>query len=352
MVTGLPLCGCLSAAGYGSQPVSGLVLLGVLVTVVLAVVGTLVFAHWRLDRSLRELSSLAAAVGAGDFTQRTQLARNDAIGGLGLAMNQMCDRLQGAQIADEAHIGALEQLRHSDRLATLGRLASSVAHELGNPLNVIDMRAQLIECGGAATLSEARQNAELIRAQTQRMTRIIQDILSFARRQPAQITRCDLARVTRAAVALCENSAKRRNILLRCDVPGEAVEIDADEHKLVQVVVNLVLNGIQATPQPGGTVSVSLQEQLATPHDDSGAPAQRYARIQVTDRGEGIARASLARIFEPFFSTKSASEGTGLGLSVAEGIVKEHAGWITVESELGRGASFEVYLPRANCRLA
>jgi two-component system, NtrC family, sensor kinase len=263
-------------------------------------------------------------------------------------MNQMCEHLQGAQAAAEAHIGALEQLRHSDRLSTLGRLASSVAHELGNPLNVIEMRAQLIQSGDAGTLGEAQQNAELIRVQTRRMTRILQDILSFARRQPARIAPCDLTAMLRSAVALCENTAKKRNIVLQCELPAESIEIDADEQKLVQVVVNLVLNAIQATSQSGGVVSVALHDHSCTPHNDSEAALQRYARIRVTDSGEGIPSESLARVFEPFFSTKSASEGTGLGLSVAEGIAKEHEGWIAVESELGKGSSFSVYLPRKN----
>lgn len=325
-----------------------LVWTGAVATVgLVAIVGSLAIgvAHVSLWGPIRQLSIMAAEVGAGNFDRRSQLGRGDEIGRLGLAMDAMCDQLRAARLAAEDHVSALEQLRHSDRVSTLGRLASSVAHELGNPLNVIEMRAQLIEMGDTATLSEAQQNAAIIRAQAQRMTRIIQDILSFARRQPAQITRCDLAATVRDAIALCEHTAKKRRTVLQFDAPSKAIEIDADAGKLLQVIVNLVLNAVQATPE-GGTVSIEMQDRLSAPLHDEDAPKQRYACIAVIDHGEGIPSERLTRIFEPFFSTRGPGEGTGLGLSVAQGIAKEHDGWIAVESQLGYGSSFSVFLPR------
>jgi two-component system NtrC family sensor kinase len=325
-----------------------LVWTGVIVTVgLVAIVGSIAIGvgHVALWGPIRQLSLMAAEVGAGNFDRRSHFVRRDEIGRLGLAMDAMCDQLRAARLAAEDHVSALEQLRHSDRVSTLGRLASSVAHELGNPLNVIEMRAQLIEAGDTATLSEAQQNAAIIRAQARRMTRIIQDILSFARRQPARITRCDLAATVRDAIALCEHSAKKRRTLLQFDAPSKAIEIDADDGKLLQVIVNLVLNAVQATPE-GGAVSVELQDRLCAPLHDEDAPKQRYACIAVIDHGEGIPTERLVRIFEPFFSTRGPGEGTGLGLSVAQGIAKEHDGWIAVESELGQGSAFSVFLPR------
>ena len=128
---------------------------------VIAVVGATAWAiaHYVLFEPMRRLVVMAKAVGAGDFSKRLRFDRPDEIGSLALEMDTMCDQLEAAELVSEAHIAALEQLRHSDRIATLGRLASSVAHELGNPLNVIELRAQLITSGDTATLHQAQQNA-------------------------------------------------------------------------------------------------------------------------------------------------------------------------------------------------
>jgi two-component system NtrC family sensor kinase len=300
----------------------------------------------RLLRRLRELTGVVEAVGAGHYGLRTHIVDEGPLGGLANAVNVMCDRLQGARAAADAHLDAVEQLRHSERLSTLARLTHSVAEEFGNPLNVIQMRAQLIESGDTATLSEAQQNAAIIRAQARRMTRSVQDILSFARRQPARIARCDLAAVVHRAVALCEHRAKKHGSVLRCEIPKDAIEIRADERALVQAVVHLIVNGIQATREPGGVVLVVLQDRLSAPRNDAEAPMQRYACIRVTDAGEGVSDQSLPHLFEPFYSTRSPSEGAGMGLAVAQGIAKEHEGWITVESDLGKGSAFTLHLPR------
>ena len=257
----------------------------------------------------------------------------------------MCDQLQAAQLASEAHIAALEQLRHSDRVATLGRLASSVAHELGNPLNVIELRAQLITSGDAGTLQQAQQSAAVIVEQTRRMTRIIDEILSFARMQPARIARLDLRGVVRKAIALSEHTSKKHKTTHRA---RRAQRRDRDRRRCRQAVAD--------HREPGGQRRSSHAERrhaqrprARRARDADRRPGRRATPLRVHRRrrpGHRHPRAIWSRkVFEPFFSTKSADGGTGLGLSVAQGIAREHEGWISVESELGRGSSFKVYLP-------
>jgi two-component system NtrC family sensor kinase len=338
--------GCIGYGALAAQRVS--------LIATLALIGSIsalaaLLAHYALFAPMRSLVVMARAVGSGDFTKRLGFARRDEIGSLALEMDTMCDQLEAAKIASETHIAALEQLRHSDRVATLGRLASSVAHELGNPLNVIELRAQLIASGNAATLLQAQQNANVIVEQTQRMTRIIGEILSFARMQPAKITRLDLVDVLRKAIALSEHTSKKYKTKILLDVPKTAIEIDGDADKLLQIMVNLVINGVQAMPS-GGTLSVSTCDERRAPIDDPEGVQRSYVCIDVVDHGVGILERHIPKVFEPFFSTKSAEGGTGLGLSVAQGIAREHEGWITASSEPGRGSSFKVHLPRHGLR--
>lgn len=302
-------------------------------------------AHYGLFKPIRKLAAMAKAVGAGDFSKRLRLTRRDELGSLALEMDTMCDQLQAAQLASEAHLVALDQLRHSDRLATLGKLASSVAHELGNPLNVIELRAQLIASGDVTSLAQAQQSAAVIMEQTRRMTRIISEILSFARAQPAKLTRLELGSVLRKAVALSEHIARKRHTKIHLELPETPVEIDGDADKLLQLVVNLVMNGVQAMPN-GGTLQISLCDELQAPIDDPEGAHRPYLCIEFTDHGVGIPTELISKIFDPFFSTKTADSGTGLGLSVAQGIAREHEGWISATSELGHGSSFKVHLPK------
>jgi two-component system NtrC family sensor kinase len=338
--------GCMAYLVFAVHPTSFTV-----ATILTAAVGVVAssIAHYVLFKPLRRLVMMAKALGSGDFSTRLGFDRRDEIGVLALEMDTMCDKLQAAQLASETHIAALEQLRQSDRIATLGRLASSVAHELGNPLNVIELRAQLIASGDVDTLLQAQQSAAIIIEQARRMTRIIDEILSFARMHPAKITRLDLVAVVRKALALTEHTSKKHSTRVLLDTPKVAIEIDGDADKLLQIIVNLVINGVQAMPR-GGTLSVSMHDELRSPVDDPDGVRQQYVCIDVADHGVGIPAHIITKVFEPFFSTKNAGGGTGLGLSVAQGIAREHEGWITVESELGRGSSFKVHLPKHDLR--
>jgi signal transduction histidine kinase len=138
----------------------------------------------------------------------------------------------------------------------------------------------------------------------------------------------------------------RRSVRFELDAPQEPTMAPVDEGQLQQALTNIVLNGVQAMPQ-GGRIRVRIASVWATPPAEVQQPSGEYRRIEVEDEGAGIAPETLAHIFEPFFTTKGVGEGTGLGLSVAHGIVADHGGWIEVESTLGRGTRFRIYLPVA-----
>jgi two-component system NtrC family sensor kinase len=324
------------------------VMLPIVLSIVVAALASAI-AHYVLFKPIRQLVVMAKGVGSGDFSKRLRFDRNDEIGSLAFEMDTMCDQLQAAQAAADARIVALDQLRHSDRISTLGRLASSVAHELGNPLNVVELRAQLITSGAASTLAQAQQSAAVITEQTRRMTRSIGEILSYARMQPAKISRLDLVGVVRQAIALSEHTSKKHRASIRFEAPKTEIEIEGDADKLLQIIVNLVSNGMQAMPA-GGMLNVSLCDERRPPLDDPDGATRRYVCVDVADHGVGIPADVIGKVFEPFFSTRAADGGTGLGLSVAQGIAREHEGWISVESELGRGSSFKVHLPRQDVK--
>lgn len=292
---------------------------------------------WFVGRPVRRLGGFAGAVGAGDFSQRIELDQRDELGDLARELSRMSERLQEARgrvaAAAEARAVAESQLRHADRLALLGTLAAGIAHELGTPLNVVGSTARMIrtgEIGGADVAAEAG----VIEQQAERMTGIVRQVLDFARPRPPRAQRTDLVALVRGTLRLLHTFARQRGVGLRFDAPDGGVATDADGAQLQQVLSNLVVNAAQAMVD-GGEVRVSAGID----------PARREAWIEVRDAGPGIPRELWPRLFEPFFTTKEAGEGSGLGLSVAWGIVHEHGGRIEVGDAPGGGASITVWLP-------
>jgi len=245
----------------------------------------------------------------------------------------MCDRLNTT----------LEQLRHADRLATVGKLASGIAHELGTPLNVVSARAKMI-ADGETTTDESQSYASVIVGAADRMTKIIRQLLQFARRRGPEKRAGDVYELARESLSLLQPLAKKHDVSLELDEAGRGTTLRVDAGQLQQVITNLVMNAIQAMPR-GGSVRISCSRELATPPADLGGSEQRYVCVRVDDDGEGIPVDALPHVFEPFFTTKDVGEGTGLGLAVSYGIVRDHGGWIAVVSKGGSGSSFRVYLP-------
>jgi two-component system, NtrC family, sensor kinase len=315
--------------------------LGILWAVVAIGLGAVV-----VGRPMRSLAEKARRVSRGDYSGPLEIAQRDEIGELASEMNSMCDELMNAseRLKQEvrARASAQDALRHADRLTTVGILAAGIAHELGTPLNVVSMRARMISTGEVQG-DEVKKNAEIIHQQTGQMTRIIRQLLDFAGRRPAKMTQFSLDQVAAESVAMLHPLAEKGGCSLSV-VPTEKVEIEGDANQIQQVIANLVINSVQAMPE-GGPVTISVNKVRAQPPPDLGGQESAYARLDVKDQGSGIAPDVLPRIFEPFFTTKPVGDGNGLGLPVAWGILKDHRGWIAVDSKPGLGTTFSLFLP-------
>jgi signal transduction histidine kinase len=227
---------------------------------------------------------------------------------------------------------------------TVGKLVFGVVHELGTPLNVITQRARMAATGEIDG-PEARENAAIIAEQSERITRIVRQLLDFARQRTPETSRRDLVGIAERTVVLLTPLAGKQHVTLTLERPETPVHAEVDAMQIQQVLTNLVVNGIQAMPD-GGNLRVRVGSGEASPPPDVGQRT-RWAWVEVLDEGPGIPPEHLDHLFDPFFTTKPPGEGTGLGLPVAYGIVREHGGWIRVASPPGRGACFTVHLPEA-----
>jgi len=287
-------------------------------------------------------------VGQRDFSGPLRISGRDELRELAVGVNTMCEQLEEAwtkvQKETAARIAALEQLRHEDRLKTVGRLASGIAHELGTPLNVISGYAGMI---AERTLSsqEITESAGTIKTQSERIAGIIRQLLDFARQRSGRKTICDLGLLTNQTVALMDPLAQKQDIHLVMQEGDTNAAVRVDVEQIKQVLLNLMTNALQAMSR-GGRLEVGIVAAPdSLPAGRTEQPAQ-YIGVYVQDEGDGIPEENLQHIFEPFFTTKVTGKGTGLGLSIAEGIIREHGGWITVDSAPGRGSRFSVYLPK------
>jgi signal transduction histidine kinase len=298
-----------------------------------------------IGRPVGLLVAYARRVGAGDLSQRLSPRSNDEIGDLAIELSRMCEGLQESRDRAEAEmaerLATVDQLRHADRLATVGTLASGVAHELGTPINVIEGHAQLIQEDRAST-EACKENAEIITRQCKRMAQIIRDLLRFARRSGRRAGAADVAEVARETLRMLEPLRHKRDVTVSVESDGDsAARIESDQ--MQQVLTNIFVNAIQAMCD-GGSLSVRIcRDRVAV--QGKGQDTAEYLCVRVEDTGTGMDENTKSRIFEPFFTTKDVGDGTGLGLSVAFGIVEDHGGWIDVESEPGRGSVFSIYLP-------
>jgi signal transduction histidine kinase len=225
------------------------------------------------------------------------------------------------------------RLVQADKLSSIGLLAAGVAHEVNTPLAVISTYAQML----AKQISEDEQKSKLldkIAKQTFRASEIVNSLLSFSRTSPTEFVEVDVSKVIQETLNLVEHQLKKSGVEVKLDAPPALAAVKGNAGKLQQVFLNLFLNARDAM-DAGGTLTIHVRAENG------------FARIDVTDTGQGIAPEHLERIYDPFFTTKAARKGTGLGLSVTYGIVREHGGTIEVDSRLGAGSRFRVELPLA-----
>lgn len=315
-------------------------ILGSIAAVVIAGLLALALGIVFIGRPINRLAAKARRVGTGDLSGPLHLEQRDELGELAKEINLMCERLSEESRAREQ---ATEQLRHADRLTTVGKLASGLAHELGTPLNVVGGRAKLIvdqEVEGADVIDSAR----IVVEQAERMTSLIRQLLDFARPRVLHKAPVNVATIGQRVCELVATIARKGHVTLVAPIADETLRVEADDGQLTQVLTNLVVNAIQATPA-GGTVTVRARRTEQVPPPYVGGETQSWMAIEVRDTGCGVDEAARARIFEPFYTTKEIGDGTGLGLSVSWGLVREHGGWIDVQSQVGAGSTFTVYVP-------
>jgi signal transduction histidine kinase len=308
--------------------------------------GITLLGAWLIGRPVERLIEQARRVARGDFAAPDVPRRGDELGRLAQELGSMSAELARThkQLAEQrrARAALQDHLRHADRLSTVGKVASGIAHELGTPLNVVSGRAALIS--GDTDDPEIAKSARIIGEQAQRMTEIIRELLDFARSRVVSKKRAALSEVFEQAATLIEPLAEDRGVQIRSEVPAHLVA-HLDVAKTLQVLTNLMMNAVQAMPE-GGTLTVGARaERVEEPPDDHAEPGD-YVALYVRDEGLGILADDLAQIFRPFFTTKRAGKGTGLGLYVCHGIVREQGGWIEVESEPKKGSCFTLHLPR------
>jgi signal transduction histidine kinase len=248
-----------------------------------------------------------------------------------------------ARAEEEARHKAEEELQHAERLATIGKLAAGVAHELGTPLNVISGRAKRLG-RQHREIQEIQENVSIITDQVDRVTRIVRQLLQFARRKKLDKSSIDLRDLIRSTVVEVQPTF-RRSVEVEVDLDDTVdARIEVDGRQIRQVLTNLLVNGAQAMPA-GGRLEIALSRRETSPPAGHPGRSGECLCVSVVDQGHGIAPDDLPHIFEPFFTTKDIGAGTGLGLAVSHGIVQDHGGWIDVGTEVGKGTRFTIVLP-------
>jgi signal transduction histidine kinase len=303
-----------------------------------------------VGRPLEKLVKKTEQIAEGDFSQPLVLGGHDELGRLAQALNQMGDKLteQQNRIQQETEfkIAAMNQLRHHDRLQTVGQLASGIAHELGTPLNVVLGHADLI-ASQKISGEEMAESANTIKAEVTRMSKIVRQLMDFSHSKPAVHQPIELNHLCRGAVELLHAVARKSNVNLLFDSKQSEATVLADEEQLKQVLINLIMNAIQAMPEGGNvTVVLSCKSGALPDGSDIEKTLDDFYCVEIRDQGVGMSAEQMERIFEPFYTTKEIGKGTGLGLSIAYGIIKDHDGWMDAAGEPGKGSSFRVFLPK------
>ena len=334
------------------------VLLRVLIEIGLIGLFTILFTRRFVARPILQLVESAQAISQMDLERPVRVVDgSEEISRLARAFETMRERLRAAhaeilkftqtledKVAERSRQlqTAQQKLQNSDRLASLGTLAASVAHEINNPvagvLNLSMLMQRILKDDGIppGRVPEFRKYLAQVINETSRVGHIVSDLLSFSRRGKPQRSPADLNRLVRTTVSLADHKLKLANVALELHLAHELPALHCDSGQIQQVILNLVLNAAESMQAHGsGTVTVSTA---------AGEDGQSV-RLGVGDTGEGIPPEILPRIFDPFFTTKSDGKGVGLGLAVSYGIVQSHGGEIEVQSKPGAGTVFTVTLP-------
>jgi len=302
-----------------------------------------------ITRPIGEMVAATRNIAAGRFDQEVQCDSQGELGLLGASFNAMLKSLRQMKADLEEWGRTLEQkvkqrteelvamhdrVAQSERLASLGKLAAGVAHEINNPLGgILSLTALTLE--DTSKEDPNHENLEEVLRQTVRCRDIVKGLLEFSRQTEAHTELCDLNRILQDTLSLISRQALFFNINVVKQLEPELPQVMADKSQIQQVFVNILMNAVQAMEERG-TVTIVTR-----------AAPDGFVEVSMSDTGCGIPPEKIDRIFDPFFTTKASGKGTGLGLSIAYGIVTEHHGTITVSSDVGSGSTFTIRLPAA-----
>lgn len=319
---------------------SGIVLLGIVIVILVAN-----YLAGRISNPMKEMQKVAGQIADGDYSKKILVRSNDEVGELAYSINKMTEKL--ISVHDELRRWAetleekvderttrirdmQKQLIQAEKVASLGRLAAGVAHEINNPLTGILTNSSLL----LEDFKEGERQYGDVKAivdETLRCRQIVKGLLDFARQSEPKRVAVSINELIDSVVSLVQNQAAFQNIKIQKEL-SQLPEMLLDGDQMKQVFMNIVLNAADAMPRGG---ELKIKSEM----DKTG----EYVVVKFSDTGHGIDEEHLGKVFDPFFSTKE--KGTGLGLSVSYGIVERHEGTIEVESQLGRGSTFTVKLP-------
>ena len=365
-----------------------------LVTIILDAIVLIIFGSFLLSRVLvkpiKDLVRLTQKISEGDFSQKIEVTSKNEIGQLIGSFNRMIERLKENQESLESYLESLEsankqlkqaqeELIRTEKLASIGRFAAGVAHEVGNPLGAILGYTSILQKEGIDR-EESKDYLKRVEREIERINRIVRELLDFARPSQFEIKDVEINKVIESALSLLSYQKNFKDIETQLDMQPDLPMIKGDESQLSQVFINIILNANDAMPN-GGILRIQTRTHVVENPDvdrlqriyprrrksdpmesdysrmRKGDPlavlfkkfseGDQLVKIRISDTGIGIKKEDLENIFDPFFTTKDPNKGTGLGLSISLRIVESLGGEIRVESEVGKGATFEVYFPVA-----
>jgi signal transduction histidine kinase len=284
---------------------------------------------WRFTRPVKHLSVAAQRVATGDFDVRVPTDRHDEMGALAVAFNDMT-----------AKLGSLRQLESKlhqvEKAAVVGRLAAAIAHEIRNPLNYINLTLDHMRSSFAPEEPVKRETFERLTSQlkseVQRINRHITDFLKYSRPSTLALEPLDLRVEAEDALRVIAGQAAERGVEMNLSEDGKLPAVVADKDSLRSIFTNLLINSLEAIDGDGGSVAIKLS-----------AETPERARVEISDTGRGIPADDIAKVFEPYYSTKET--GTGLGLAIVKKAIDDHGGSISVTSKEGSGTTFVIILP-------
>jgi signal transduction histidine kinase len=366
----------------------------ILITIALDAIVLIIFGSFLLSRVLvkpiKDLVRLTEKISYGDFSQKIEETSKNEIGQLIVSFNRMIEQLKEKQESLENYLESLEsankqlkqaqeELIRTEKLASIGRFAAGVAHEVGNPLGAILGYTSILQKEGMDR-EESKDYLNRIEKEIERINRIVHELLDFARPSKFKIKDLEINKVIESTLSLLSYQNNFKNIETQLDIQPDLPMIKGDESQLSQVIINIILNAVDAMPN-GGTLTIQtrthilenldvdrlqgiyLRRRKSDPMESDYShmrktdplsvllkkfsEGDRLVKIRISDTGVGIKKEDLENIFDPFFTTKAPDKGTGLGLSISLRIVESLGGEMRVESEVGKGATFEVYFPAA-----